>query len=47
MIQTYRGPARGQRRSAHEFIPCNLTLEAFKAIYAELILPVEVEGLEQ
>ena len=30
----------------HEFIPYNLTLEAFKATYAEPMPPVEVEGLE-
>ena len=46
MIQDYRDPAGGQRRSTREFIPYSLTLEAFKATYAEPILPVEVEGLE-
>ena len=46
MIQEYRDPAGGQRRSARDSIPYNLSLEAFKAAYAEPMLPVEVEGLE-
>ena len=46
VIQEYHNPAGGQRHSAREFIPCNLTLEAFKAAYAEPMLPVQVEGLE-
>ena len=46
MIQTYRDPAGGQRRSAREFIPYNLTLEAFKATYAKPMLPLDVDGLE-
>ena len=46
MIQTYRDAAGGRRRSAREFIPYNLTLEAFKATYAEPMPPVEAEGLE-
>ena len=46
VIQTYRDPAGGQCRSAREFIPYNLTLEAFKATYAEPMLPVDVDGIE-
>ena len=46
VIQEYRDPAGDQRRSARDFIPYNLTLETFKAAYAEPMLPVEVEGLE-
>ena len=34
VIQEYRDPAGGQRRSVRQFIPYNLTLEAFKAAYA-------------
>ena len=45
-IQTYHDPAGGQRHSAREFVSYNLTLEAFKATYAEPMLPFEVEGLE-
>ena len=45
VMQTYQVPAGGQRRSARDFIPYNLTLEAFKATYVEPMLPVEVEGL--
>ena len=46
-MQTYQVPAGGQRRSARDFIPYNLTLEAFKATYVEPMLPVQIEGLEQ
>ena len=46
MIQTYRDPAGGQRRPAPEFMPYNLTLEAFKATYAEQMLSVDADGLE-
>ena len=40
------GPIEGDDRSAREFVSYNLTLEAYKATYAEPVLPVEVEGLE-
>ena len=46
VIQTYRDPAGGQRRPALEFMPYNLTLEAFKKTYAEHMLSVDVDGLE-
>ena len=46
VIQTYRDPAGGQRRSVREFISYNFTFEAFKAICAGPMRPVEVEGLE-
>ena len=46
MIQELHDPTGAQRRSACELIPYNLTLKAFKAAYAESMLPVEVEGLE-
>ena len=36
VIQEYHDPAGGQRHSAREFIPCNLTLEAFKAAMPSL-----------
>ena len=42
----HREPGGGQRRPAPEFMPNNLTLEAFKATYAEHMLSVDVDGLE-
>ena len=43
VIQTYRDPAGGQRRSAREFITYNRRLDAFKATDTESMLPVDVE----
>ena len=42
----HREPRGGQRLPAPEFMLNNLTLEAFKATYAENMLSVDVDGLE-
>jgi hypothetical protein len=46
VIQTYRDPAGGPRRSAREFVAYNLTVPAFRATYAVPMPAVDIAALQ-